>query len=181
MHIWWPWHRLSCISLQNTLIDACVLDSDSGLLQQVRYCLLQLPQGLRTWRLPCCRRCFNSIIGCLGNPGIGKFWFACTQFRCAFLQACDITGGLYLKIPQKVALAQYLLVKLPLPFYICFPPAKTGRCVDSVLWTVGVPARLGAALQADAATANARWLQGGVLLPPEPHWNWLRVLSVPIK
>lgn len=42
---------------QNTLIDACVLDSDSGLLQQ----------------------------------------------------ACDITGGLYLKIPQKVALAQYLL------------------------------------------------------------------------
>ncbi|XP_034068506.1 general transcription factor IIH subunit 3 isoform X2 [Gymnodraco acuticeps] len=41
----------------NILIDACVLDSDSGLLQQ----------------------------------------------------ACDITGGLYLKIPQKVALAQYLL------------------------------------------------------------------------
>uniref|UniRef100_A0A8C6U595 General transcription factor IIH subunit 3 n=1 Tax=Neogobius melanostomus TaxID=47308 RepID=A0A8C6U595_9GOBI len=42
---------------QSILIDACVLDSDSGLLQQ----------------------------------------------------ACDITGGLYLKIPQKVALAQYLL------------------------------------------------------------------------
>ncbi|KAM3867915.1 general transcription factor IIH subunit 3-like [Diretmus argenteus] len=42
---------------QNILMDACVLDSDSGLLQQ----------------------------------------------------ACDITGGLYLKIPQKVALAQYLL------------------------------------------------------------------------
>ncbi|KAK0138136.1 General transcription factor IIH subunit 3 [Merluccius polli] len=42
---------------QNILIDACVLDSDSGLLQQ----------------------------------------------------ACDITGGLYLKIPQKIALAQYLL------------------------------------------------------------------------
>ncbi|XP_026795454.3 general transcription factor IIH subunit 3 [Pangasianodon hypophthalmus] len=42
---------------QNVLIDACVLDSDSGLLQQ----------------------------------------------------ACDITGGLYLKIPQKTALAQYLL------------------------------------------------------------------------
>uniref|UniRef100_A0A665T367 General transcription factor IIH subunit 3 n=1 Tax=Echeneis naucrates TaxID=173247 RepID=A0A665T367_ECHNA len=42
---------------QNILIDACVLDSDSGLLQQ----------------------------------------------------ACDITGGLYLKIPQKVALGQYLL------------------------------------------------------------------------
>lgn len=42
---------------QNVLIDACVLDSDSGLLQQ----------------------------------------------------ACDITGGLYLKIPQKVAVAQYLL------------------------------------------------------------------------
>uniref|UniRef100_A0A8C9YD47 General transcription factor IIH subunit 3 n=1 Tax=Sander lucioperca TaxID=283035 RepID=A0A8C9YD47_SANLU len=42
---------------QNILIDACVLDSESGLLQQ----------------------------------------------------ACDITGGLYLKIPQKVALAQYLL------------------------------------------------------------------------
>ncbi|XP_060763608.1 general transcription factor IIH subunit 3 isoform X2 [Neoarius graeffei] len=41
----------------NVLIDACVLDSDSGLLQQ----------------------------------------------------ACDITGGLYLKIPQKTALAQYLL------------------------------------------------------------------------
>ncbi|XP_061672916.1 general transcription factor IIH subunit 3 isoform X1 [Syngnathoides biaculeatus] len=42
---------------QNILIDACVLESDSGLLQQ----------------------------------------------------ACDITGGLYLKIPQKAALAQYLL------------------------------------------------------------------------
>ncbi|XP_060894908.1 general transcription factor IIH subunit 3 [Labrus mixtus] len=42
---------------QNILIDACVLDSESGLLQQ----------------------------------------------------ACDITGGLYLKIPQKLALAQYLL------------------------------------------------------------------------
>ncbi|CAL1616615.1 unnamed protein product [Knipowitschia caucasica] len=42
---------------QNILIDACVLDADSGLLQQ----------------------------------------------------ACDITGGLYLKIPQKAALAQYLL------------------------------------------------------------------------
>ncbi|KAI4889397.1 hypothetical protein NFI96_034083 [Prochilodus magdalenae] len=42
---------------QNILIDACVLDSDSGLLQQ----------------------------------------------------ACDITGGLYLRIPQKTALVQYLL------------------------------------------------------------------------
>ncbi|XP_026198194.1 general transcription factor IIH subunit 3 [Anabas testudineus] len=42
---------------QNILIDACVLDSDSGLLQQ----------------------------------------------------ACDITGGLYVKIPQKLSLAQYLL------------------------------------------------------------------------
>ncbi|XP_037387532.1 general transcription factor IIH subunit 3 isoform X2 [Pygocentrus nattereri] len=42
---------------QNVLIDACVLDSDSGLLQQ----------------------------------------------------ACDITGGLYLRIPQKTALVQYLL------------------------------------------------------------------------
>ncbi|KAM9858091.1 general transcription factor IIH subunit 3 [Aulostomus maculatus] len=42
---------------QNILIDACVLESDSGLLQQ----------------------------------------------------ACDITGGLYLKIPKKGALAQYLL------------------------------------------------------------------------
>ncbi|XP_037536304.1 general transcription factor IIH subunit 3 [Nematolebias whitei] len=41
----------------NILIDACVLDSESGLLQQ----------------------------------------------------ACDITGGVYLKIPQKIALAQYLL------------------------------------------------------------------------
>lgn len=28
------------------------------------------------------------------------------------LQACDITGGLYLKIPQKLALAQYLLVRV---------------------------------------------------------------------
>ncbi|KAI7812897.1 general transcription factor IIH subunit 3 [Triplophysa rosa] len=42
---------------KNVLIDACMLDIDSGLLQQ----------------------------------------------------ACDITGGLYLKIPQKIALAQYLL------------------------------------------------------------------------
>ncbi|CAK6439954.1 unnamed protein product [Pipistrellus nathusii] len=42
---------------QNILIDACVLDSDSGLLQQ----------------------------------------------------ACDITGGLYLKVPQMASLLQYLL------------------------------------------------------------------------
>ncbi|XP_056138583.1 general transcription factor IIH subunit 3 [Lampris incognitus] len=42
---------------QNILVDACVLDTDSGLLQQ----------------------------------------------------ACDLTGGLYLKIPHKAALAQYLL------------------------------------------------------------------------
>ncbi|KAA0716275.1 IIH subunit 3 General transcription factor [Triplophysa tibetana] len=42
---------------KNVLMDACMLDIDSGLLQQ----------------------------------------------------ACDITGGLYLKIPQKIALAQYLL------------------------------------------------------------------------
>uniref|UniRef100_A0A673KW10 General transcription factor IIH subunit 3 n=1 Tax=Sinocyclocheilus rhinocerous TaxID=307959 RepID=A0A673KW10_9TELE len=42
---------------KNILIDACVLDADSGLLQQ----------------------------------------------------ACDITGGLYLRIPQKIALTQYLL------------------------------------------------------------------------
>lgn len=42
---------------KNVLIDACMLDTDSGLLQQ----------------------------------------------------ACDITGGLYLKLPQKIALAQYLL------------------------------------------------------------------------
>lgn len=28
-----------------------------------------------------------------------------------FKQACDITGGLYLKVPQKIALAQYLLVR----------------------------------------------------------------------
>ncbi|XP_051545937.1 general transcription factor IIH subunit 3 isoform X1 [Myxocyprinus asiaticus] len=42
---------------KNILIDACVLDTDSGLLQQ----------------------------------------------------ACDITGGLYLRIPQKIALTQYLL------------------------------------------------------------------------
>ncbi|XP_056602240.1 general transcription factor IIH subunit 3 [Triplophysa dalaica] len=42
---------------KNVLMDACMLDMDSGLLQQ----------------------------------------------------ACDITGGLYLKIPQKIALAQYLL------------------------------------------------------------------------
>nr|XP_025872871.1 general transcription factor IIH subunit 3 isoform X2 [Vulpes vulpes] len=44
-------------SFQNILIDACVLDSDSGLLQQ----------------------------------------------------ACDITGGLYLKVPQMPSLLQYLL------------------------------------------------------------------------
>nr|XP_002739904.2 PREDICTED: general transcription factor IIH subunit 3-like [Saccoglossus kowalevskii] len=43
---------------QNILIDACVLDKDSGLLQQ----------------------------------------------------ACDITGGIYLKIPQRTGLLQYLLV-----------------------------------------------------------------------
>lgn len=32
------------------------------------------------------------------------------------LQACDITGGLYLKIPQKIALAQYLLVSVQYRF-----------------------------------------------------------------
>lgn len=35
------------------------------------------------------------------------------------LQACDITGGLYLKIPQKVALAQYLLVRVQCIFPPC--------------------------------------------------------------
>ncbi|XP_053444734.1 general transcription factor IIH subunit 3 isoform X5 [Nycticebus coucang] len=49
---------------QNILIDACVLDSDSGLLQQSPLCVLQ---------------------------------------------ACDITGGLYLKVPQMPSLLQYLL------------------------------------------------------------------------
>ncbi|XP_051545954.1 general transcription factor IIH subunit 3 isoform X3 [Myxocyprinus asiaticus] len=47
---------------KNILIDACVLDTDSGLLQQ----------------------------------------------------ACDITGGLYLRIPQKIALTQYLLYSVTL-------------------------------------------------------------------
>ena len=56
---------------QNVVIDACILDNDSGLLQQ----------------------------------------------------ACDITGGIYLKIPQVTGLLQYLLVITPnlttlLPHYL---------------------------------------------------------------
>lgn len=30
--------NLFCVLTQNTLIDACVLDSDSGLLEQVLFC-----------------------------------------------------------------------------------------------------------------------------------------------
>lgn len=55
------------------------------------------------------------------------------------LQACDITGGLYLKIPQKVALAQYLLVNS-----FCLPSTSSPRLCPEVLTvvfsTVGVPA-----------------------------------------
>ncbi|XP_018894009.1 general transcription factor IIH subunit 3 isoform X3 [Gorilla gorilla gorilla] len=76
---------------QNILIDACVLDSDSGLLQQVtagdegcgervevQWENLQASKALRLY-------CFFSLI------------------------ACDITGGLYLKVPQMPSLLQYLL------------------------------------------------------------------------
>lgn len=39
-------------------------------------------------------------------------WLGMHCFLCSFcIKACDITGGLYLKIPQKVALAQHLLVR----------------------------------------------------------------------
>lgn len=51
---------------QNVVIDACILDNDSGLLQQ----------------------------------------------------ACDITGGIYLKIPQITGLLQYLLVRLDLEIHV---------------------------------------------------------------
>ncbi|MEQ2158669.1 hypothetical protein GOODEAATRI_014803, partial [Goodea atripinnis] len=39
--------------------------------------------------------------------------------RAARSDACDITGGLYLKIPQKVALAQYLLVSVAAVTAVC--------------------------------------------------------------
>lgn len=47
------------------------------------------------------------------------------------LQACDITGGLYLKIPQKVALAQYLLVNS-----FCLPSTSSPRLCPEVLTVV---------------------------------------------
>ncbi|TNM89657.1 hypothetical protein fugu_003891 [Takifugu bimaculatus] len=68
---------------QNILIDACVLDMDSGLLQQVFGFPLVSPSRIIE----------DTTLG--NQPSV--------------LQACDITGGLYLKIPQKAALAQYLL------------------------------------------------------------------------
>lgn len=183
MNIWWPWHRLSRILLQNTLIDACVLDSDSGLLQQVRYCQSQLPQDLRTLKGPMllllllkqCHRLPRQPWYCevlVAMYPVHVCFFAGLRYNWGIVpqdtpESCPGTVP-----PGNVAFTFLCL---------CFPPAKTGLCVDSVLWTVGVPPRLGAALQADAATADARWLQSGVLLPPEPYWSWLRVLSVPVK
>lgn len=39
-------------------------------------------------------------------------WFhACELVWRCVLQACDITGGLYLKVPQMPSLLQYLLVR----------------------------------------------------------------------
>lgn len=52
------------------------------------------------------------------------------------------------------------------------------RCV---VYTVGVSAGLGAALSAGAASAGSRGLQSSVLLPPQPHRDRIRVLSLSVE
>lgn len=45
---------------------------------------------------------------------------------------------------------------------------------------MGVSAGLGAALSAGAASAGSRGLQSSVLLPPQPHRDRIRVLSLSV-
>ncbi|XP_073532281.1 general transcription factor IIH subunit 3 isoform X2 [Phyllobates terribilis] len=111
---------------QNILIDACVLDTDSGLLQQspgpdelhprvLKEIIEEILEPLsiifenswRTGEVPEDWRRANVVPifkkGKKVDPG---------NYR----PACDITGGLYLKIPQVNSLLQYLLwVFLPDP------------------------------------------------------------------
>ncbi len=54
-------------------------------------------------------------------------WLSVIQFTLLFVfqQACDITGGLYLRIPQKIALTQYLLVRYLCSFELGTIPIQT--------------------------------------------------------
>lgn len=73
------------------------------------------------------------------------------------------------------------------------PPGKILPCSACLLFadleircwwffsTVGVPAWHRAAFTAAAAPTRARGLQSRLFLPSEPHWNWIRVLSLSIK
>lgn len=106
-----------------------------------------------------------------------KIWKGKSCNSWDLFQACDITGGLYLKIPQKVALAQYLLVSVALAAVVC------GWSVLKVhfyffVWTVGVSAWHRAALPAGAAASCSCGLQSGLFLPPEPHRNRLCLLGL---
>eukprot|EP00064_Thunnus_orientalis_P015546 superscaffoldBa00002897_g15600 len=52
---------------------------------------------------------FYSVYICSFMPRILICYTQVFYLQLCVFQACDITGGLYLKIPQKIALAQYLL------------------------------------------------------------------------
>ena len=105
------------------------------------------------------------------------------QLFCSF-QACDITGGLYLRIPQKVAMAQYLLVSTQSGFYtILRLKFVFFKCENKPLFVflVGVPPWLGAAFPAGPAAARSRGLQSCVFLSSQSHRDWLRVLRLSVK
>ncbi|GFN99607.1 general transcription factor iih subunit 3-like [Plakobranchus ocellatus] len=140
---------------QNIIIDACILDSDSGLLQQAcditggMYLKVPQIQGLLQYLMwvflpdpstrskmvlpPRAQVDYRAACFCHRNLiDIGYVCSVCLSIYCTFspicstcqnlffclysYQACDITGGMYLKIPQIQGLLQYLMwVFLPDP------------------------------------------------------------------
>lgn len=112
--------------LQNVVIDACVLDNDSGLLQQVKhsYCCIFLPRFFKNKILESLfyvkkninqqfKNCFSKQTKKQGGGVIIHYERKLKLVMFVlfiYLQACDITGGIYLKIPQMKGLLQYLLV-----------------------------------------------------------------------
>lgn len=91
--------QLSCILLQSTLIDACVLDSDSGLLQQV--CYHQLHWQLWYFKLLVCP--------------VKTYVFAGLRYYGRFVSQ-DSPEGCPGTIPPGKDAFTFL--------YLCLPPAK---------------------------------------------------------
>ncbi|XP_054144458.1 general transcription factor IIH subunit 3 isoform X2 [Melozone crissalis] len=116
---------------QSILIDACVLDSDSGLLQQVQTCCslpfilthkyLMLdnsthPSALSfnqewVWKYVqwICQFCHAGLVQYMDILNALLMSSKNILIMVSALQACDITGGIYLKVPHMPSLLQYLL------------------------------------------------------------------------